>query len=780
VVIFQRAASEANGNHSRRDSALSAAAALQSDLQRVFPHDAPVLGATLRDASSLGMPLSAYDTKILAWTKDGMLTLWTPSSQVPLHRWHHTGAIVGACFVPGGNEVVSWTSDGIAYIWDTASGNRIRQITLDGQVLASKTSSDGVMLYTCNETGVAHLWNTGVGGEPRTVRHGGPISHAHFTRSDPPLVVTMSGAGRIEVWDLQTAQIEGGWNYDPLKSRIAFLAGESSALHWSGAPLRLVDCKDGLVQNSYDIQKSPASVYSSNFGDRFVTCDLSGAFQLWETGTSSLIRQWKHSTSVHGAHFSGDRELVATWSLDGAIRVWRVSEEAPIRVWKHEAAVNGAEFTNDLTGLLTWSDDGTVRLWSCVNQKPDRSWDHVQWIDGAQLLADESKVLTWGSYEARLWDGVSGQLIGFFSHGGKRVLQGDISDSGKRVVICTDSAGVWVWDAVGREAIRSWPERSDVWSAHFLKDESEVLLFGARSAELWNVTANVMKQEWSDVVDVRWSNDNVATIASVSKSGRLLVWESDKELPLADWEEAGAIDDACISSDGTTVVTWSHGGRIAARKIGSEASASEWRVGCEVQRAGCSSDGSRIVFFGNGVNAGVCDINLERPSHFWSLDGAAAQAKFDTDGRRLLTVGANSAVTLWDCQERSRVRTWMHGSQIKGVLFSRLGDHVISWCNDGSTFLWDVNEDAPLRTWRHEQAVNGAQLSPDGTRLFTWCEDGVMRLWPTSLGSGDAVADRRRAAESLTGMTIDDELRRRMLTFDEWRSACQQSSTGKN
>ena len=85
--------------------------------------------------------------------------------------------------------------------------------------------------------------------------------------------------------------------------------------------------------------------------------------------------------------------------------------------------------------------------------------------------------------------------------------------------------------------------------------------------------------------------------------------------------------------------------------------------------------------------------------------------------------------------------------------------------------MWDATKPEPLQIFKHHGGVIGAQFSRDESRVLTWSHDKTARLWDAVDPLGMLTLDERiLELEVRSGTTLDDNLKLRTLSFEDWRT----------
>jgi WD40 domain-containing protein len=312
------------------------------------------------------------DGRLLSWSDDTTLRLWTSDGAPLAELKGHRGRIFGATALSDG-RLLSWSDDGTLRLWAN-----------EGAALAElKGHGDGSWVHGATELRDGRLlsWSD----EP-TLRL--------WTSDGAPLAELRGHSGPI--WG--TAVLSDG--------RLLSCSGDETLRLWAsdGAPLAELIGHDDTAYGATELSDG-----------RLLSWTVGATLRLWASDGAALAELKGHSGRVWGvAELKDGRQL--SWSDDTTLRLW-ARDGAPLAELKgHNNGILGAKVLSD-GRLLSWSVDGTLRLWSSDGAPLAELKGHTHGVMGAIELGD-GHLLSWGSHTLRLWqsDGAF-QSLWLWPHG---------------------------------------------------------------------------------------------------------------------------------------------------------------------------------------------------------------------------------------------------------------------------------------------------------------------------------------------------------------------------
>jgi WD40 repeat protein len=326
-------------------------------------------------AESVSGVLALAGGKLLSWSYDKTLRLWSADG-APLATFEgHTDWVYGALELPAG-RAASWTGEPVIRVWDTERGLALEPVKAHGRMNRVRALDDGRLLSWGNSE--IALWDARSLKRLREFAADGFVEGACVMA--PDRLLAWCHDGTLLSWDMKTGK------------RLVQFVGHK----W-------------VVQGAFVLAPG-----------RIVSWAQDKRLHLWDAETGALLAQFgSHRKAVMGARAIDPGRLVS-WSLDGTLRLWHVPE-GPGRGGKPKAVKPSAlvEAHTDRVvdvirlgegPLLSYGYDGALKLWSADSLAPagqlkghaHRVWDH-RWVDPGRLLTwgADSFFLLWSVAEKR-------------------------------------------------------------------------------------------------------------------------------------------------------------------------------------------------------------------------------------------------------------------------------------------------------------------------------------------------------------------------------------------
>jgi WD40 repeat protein len=327
-------------------------------------------------------------------------------------------------------------------------------------------TAGGDRLLVLSKDGSARIKRTGTGGVVSTLRHGGRIDHATFTR-DGKRVVTVVANDGVHVRDGVTGRLimrlaaHAGGLYSVACSpdgRFIAAAGEHGRAYvW--------DAESGALR--HELQRHNVSIGHVAFSQDsafVVTAADDRTARVWSVDTGTPVQvctaadeRITYSMSQF-AMFEPAGRMLLTARLNRGAQLWDVVSGALLKEFRAERggpvdAIVHATFSPDGTRLVTADSEGWATIWNCVTLEKELDLScHSEEIDGVEFSPDGHRLLTysWRARDARLWDAVTGQELVEYATYGSHVSAGALSPDGTRIAIGTEDGLVRLWTTLPR------------------------------------------------------------------------------------------------------------------------------------------------------------------------------------------------------------------------------------------------------------------------------------------------------------------------------------------
>ena len=369
------------------------------------PPGGPLLCTLAGHTSRVDGALELRDGRLLSWSDDHTLRLWTVDGQ-PLQVLRGHTHVTGALELRDG-RLLSWAGvpidapgDSTLRLW-AADGHPLQVLKGHTQwVLGALELRDGRLL-SWSYDGTLRQWSAD--GQPLQVLEGHtePVWGALELRNGR--LLSWSGGRTLRLWTADgqplhvlEAPVTGA--LELRDGRLLSWSYHAKALRlWTadGRPLQVLEGHTEPVRGALELRDGRLLSWSDDH-----------TLRLWTTDGESLLVLEGHTSRVNGGLELRDGRLLS-WSDDHTLRLWTSDGESLLVLEEYTGQVTGALELRD-GRLLSWSDDGTLRLWTAEGgqlQVLAGPVHGVHRVRGALELRD-GRLLSW-SYSwdetLRLW-----------------------------------------------------------------------------------------------------------------------------------------------------------------------------------------------------------------------------------------------------------------------------------------------------------------------------------------------------------------------------------------
>ncbi len=397
----------------------------------------------LPNPSSATTPSSQQNQRFAMVGTDGLIRLWSASSNQPLNVWRGSQTslyLVDAS--PTGQKLVTLGEDSTIRIWDFA-GRKLAELKGHaGQVSSASFSPDGQNLLTTGRDGSLHLWNI-AGQKQWAGQHTSIWSVALHPQQET--LATTGKDGKLRLWDrtgklLWAAEAHNRGNdvlFSPDQKQIATAGEDGHVRMWN---LQGRQLEDHLVDKN--------GVYSLSYapnGEMLAAAANDGTVHLWDF-KSKEHRQFEASTQpLWAIRFSPDGQQLVTAGKEGLIKLWTPAGKRLGQFKADQGWLSDVRFTPNGRQLVTVGKDGSVKYWSVKGQLQHQFQSHPNDILRLVLSADGQRLATSGQDGiVKIWTAKGQQLAELMGHQGA-VYSLQFAADGKSLITVGKDDVIRIW-----------------------------------------------------------------------------------------------------------------------------------------------------------------------------------------------------------------------------------------------------------------------------------------------------------------------------------------------
>jgi len=305
----------------------------------------------------------------------------------------------------------------------------------------------GNRLITVDEAGLVRIWASASGRSVATLKTPRPARTAELAPDGERAVfVGKDGAVQLASADwtaplspLLSAGVTGQTAFSPTGRQLAVVRGETN--------LVLFELSSRRQRFSHSHRQAIASLAFSPDSQFVATGSTDGTVTIWSADTGELAAQSAPiEGAIHKVVFSSNgRRLLSLAPTGVRIHDARSGETAP-HIFDHEGRALDADFAPDSRTVMTGGSDRMARVWDSVTGRLLGSLSHDDEVRRVLFSPDRRYLFTATSSSGHLWrDPTFQKQLPTFSHGGN-LLTSIFSPSGRQMLILTEDGAVRLFD----------------------------------------------------------------------------------------------------------------------------------------------------------------------------------------------------------------------------------------------------------------------------------------------------------------------------------------------
>jgi WD40 repeat protein/tRNA A-37 threonylcarbamoyl transferase component Bud32 len=606
-----------------------------------------------------------------------------------------------------------------------------------------------------------------IAGLERELAAGDVVHRVGFAAGGGTVVAT-DYRGHLMAWDLGRGRVIADRPACAPGSCMLAVASDGEHLVTAGRTGRVAWWRLGASAPEWEVELGTA-------GLRALTVDASDAL-IAAAGEEGMVHLLRASDGrrlqelapevgpIGALAFSPDGEVLAVGTLGGAVALVDRSGHRPSRSVPDSAGSwSSLSFTPDGRRLMGSGSGERAVIWDLAHGSTRLS-DGDAHLSSAALSPDGATVAV-GGYDGvvRLWDSVTGQLLGTAAAHREGVLVAAFSPDGQRLATAGLDGLVRVWDvarpAQPQQLVAGSPTRGLVlselrpWLVTACVDDT-VRAFDTRTGEV--VRAVPTGPEPVVAIALGWDERALIT---AHEDRSVHVWDLDSGEHLGTFaEHTGAIRGLVGVPGGPRMISAGRDGRVTLLDLASGEARTLVQDDAPIWGLTLSPDGRSVA--AGDAEGRVRLWSVEDGSSLLELAGHddwVTGVAFSADGRRIASAGKDARVMLWDAESGERLAELSgHRRWVNDVAFSADGRRLVTAGDDGLVILWDVASARPLLRIRRPGIAFSVGFLPDG-ESFAFLEGHRIHIVPLA---------RYDVAHPLPGPLLLETLARGGLSLD--------------
>ena len=533
---------------------------------------------------------------------------------------------------------------------------------------------------------------------------------------------------------------------------------EDAGVRAFGRGSALVVARDGR-ERSFPRPAPPHLVALSGDGRVAATADRSGRVVVQRPSGPVAFRMEAKPAAL-ALDRSGRHVTVAAGR---SVRTWDVATRRGARRIVDRATITAAALSPDGTLLATGSTDGAARIWNRVSgHLVGALANHGHHVTGVTFSRDGTRLLTTSRDGlARTWRTEDGHQFAVLRGHTAPITAAAFDAEAGRVVTAAEDGRIRIWDSGAADELE--PVMSG--TVPFLDAVS------GRSGRIVGADERGVRVDGRRIVRAPARLE----VAALSRDGRfavgatgrsVTVWRTDDGSRVAEFRARTRVTSAAVSA---ARVVWGGADGVArVRSIGGGGSILLRGHTGGVTAVGLSPDGTRVA---TGDGAGVVRLWRDTggpPEHVLrGHQDLVSGVSFSADGGSLATASRDRDARTWDVRSGRHLRTLVgHFAIVSEASFSGDGRWVVT-AGPVTAGLWLRGAAPPSYLRGHSDRVMSATFAPDAVTVVTASRDGTVRMYRCEICRNlDGLVRVARERLDRTGRTFTAPERRRLLAGD--------------